>query len=135
MCNLNPFALSDKIDSMFTDNIATTNDGKTDVIIAAHARLTMAVEHGMDRQIFFAPCGGGLTKGDGCAVVESTKAASDVYAPLTGVITAINQDIVDNPALVNESAQDKAWFFKIEISSDTDMDGLMNSDEYSALIA
>ena len=79
--------------------------------------------------------GTNVTKGDGCAVVESTKAASDVYAPLTGVITAINQDIVDNPALVNESAQDKAWFFKIEISSDTDMDGLMNSDEYSALIA
>ena len=79
--------------------------------------------------------GTNVTKGDGCAVVESTKAASDVYAPLTGVITAINQDIVDNPALVNESAQDKAWFFKIEILPDTDMDGLMNSDEYSALIA
>lgn len=64
------------------------------------------------------------------AVVESVKAASDVYAPISGEIVAINEALVDNPELANEDPYGQAWFFKIKPENDSDFDGLMNSYEY-----
>lgn len=64
------------------------------------------------------------------AVVESVKAASDVYAPISGEIIAINEALVDNPELANEDPYGQAWFFKIKPENDSDFDDLMNSDEY-----
>lgn len=64
------------------------------------------------------------------AVVESVKAASDVYAPISGEIIAINEALVDNPELANEDPYGQAWFFKIKPENDSDFDGLMNSYEY-----
>ncbi len=64
------------------------------------------------------------------AVVESVKAASDVYAPISGEIVAINEALVDNPELANEDPYGQAWFFKIKPENDSDFDDLMNSDEY-----
>jgi glycine cleavage system H protein len=67
------------------------------------------------------------------AVVESVKAASDIYAPISGTISAINERLVDEPELVNESPYDDAWFFVIEPSDVAEMDALLSADDYSAL--
>ena len=63
-------------------------------------------------------------------VVESTKAASDVYTPLTGEITETNQNIVDDPATVNKDPEGRSWFFKIKIKNKSELDELMNKADY-----
>ncbi|WP_369855025.1 glycine cleavage system protein GcvH [Candidatus Thalassolituus haligoni] len=67
-----------------------------------------------------------------CAVVESVKAASDIYAPLAGKIIAINEDLVDAPEKVNEDPYGEAWFFKMELADAADLENLMAADAYSA---
>ncbi len=64
------------------------------------------------------------------AVVESVKAASDVYAPISGEIVEINEELVDNPELANEDPYGKAWFFKVKPANPADYDGLMSAEEY-----
>ena len=64
-------------------------------------------------------------------VVESTKAASDVYTPLTGEIVEINQTIVDDPAAVNKDPEGGSWFFKIKIKNKSELEGLMNEADYN----
>ena len=71
-----------------------------------------------------------MTADEEIAVVESVKAASDVYAPISGEIVEINEELVDNPELANEDPYGKAWFFKIKPANPADYDGLMTSDEY-----
>jgi glycine cleavage system H protein len=71
-----------------------------------------------------------LSKGQEAAVVESVKAASEVYAPVSGEVVEINDAIVANPELVNESPEDKAWFLKIQMSNPRELDGLMSEDKY-----
>ncbi|AKG16840.1 glycine cleavage system protein GcvH [Moraxella bovoculi] len=66
------------------------------------------------------------------AVVESVKAASDVYAPIAGEIVEINEELVDAPELANEDPYGKAWFFKIKPTNPADYDGLMTADEYES---
>ena len=63
-------------------------------------------------------------------VVESTKAASDVYTPVTGEITETNQSIVDDPAAVNKDPEGASWFFKIKIKNKSELDELMNKADY-----
>lgn len=77
--------------------------------------------------------GAKLAKGDGAAVVESVKAASDVYAPLAGEVVEVNQDIVDNPALVNEDPEGKGWFFKLRLADAKAFEGLMDAAAYKKL--
>jgi glycine cleavage system H protein len=74
-------------------------------------------------------------QGEHAAVVESVKAASEVYAPVGGEVVEINSALVDNPALVNEDALDKGWFFKIQIADPAELDGLLDEEAYQALIA
>ena len=63
-------------------------------------------------------------------VVESTKAASDIYTPLTGEITETNQAIVDDPAAVNKDPEGGSWFFKIKIKNKSELEGLMSKVDY-----
>lgn len=72
--------------------------------------------------------------GDVVATVESVKAASDVYAPLAGEITAVNQAIVDDPALVNRDAENQGWFFAIKIANKSEFDALLDEAAYKALL-
>jgi glycine cleavage system H protein len=65
-----------------------------------------------------------------CAVVESVKAASDIYAPLAGTVTAINEDLVDAPEKVNEDPYGEAWFFKMTLTDPSTLDGLLDADAY-----
>jgi glycine cleavage system H protein len=72
--------------------------------------------------------------GDAVAVVESVKAASEVFAPVAGEVTEVNGALADQPALVNEDAEGKGWFFKIKIGSAADLDGLMDRAAYEAFV-
>ncbi|OOR89898.1 glycine cleavage system protein H [Moraxella caviae] len=76
--------------------------------------------------------GAEVSADDEIAVVESVKAASDVYAPISGEIVEINEELVDSPELANEDPYGKAWFFKIKPSNPADYDGLMTADEYES---
>ncbi|MDK2777182.1 MAG: glycine cleavage system protein GcvH [Pseudomonadota bacterium] len=66
------------------------------------------------------------------AVVESVKAASDIYAPLAGKIIAVNETLTDAPEKVNEDPYGDAWFFKMELADSSELDGLMDADAYAA---
>ena len=63
-------------------------------------------------------------------VVESTKAASDVYSPITGEITEVNQSIVDDPAAINKDPEGESWFFKIKIKNKLELEELMSKADY-----
>jgi len=75
-----------------------------------------------------------VTDGEACAVVESVKAASDVYAPLTGRVTEANDAVVDDPALVNRAAAGDGWFFRMELSDPASFAALMDEAAYKALV-
>lgn len=72
-----------------------------------------------------------VTAGEACAVVESVKAASDVYAPLTGKVVETNQEVIDDPALVNSDAEGEGWFFRLEIDDTDAFEALMDEDAYT----
>ncbi|RTM11448.1 MAG: glycine cleavage system protein GcvH [Bradyrhizobiaceae bacterium] len=76
--------------------------------------------------------GRSLKKAEAAAVVESVKAASDVYAPVTGEVLETNAELAAEPALVNSDAQGKAWFFKIKIADKSELGGLMDEAAYKA---
>ena len=74
--------------------------------------------------------GSSVVKDGNAGVVESTKAASDIYTPVSGEIIENNQAIVDDPAKVNNDPENAAWFFKLKITDKSEMDSLMNKEEY-----
>ena len=65
------------------------------------------------------------------AVVESVKAASDVYSPVSGEVTAINEELLETPEMVNKVPYDGGWFYRIQLSDETELDDLMDSETYS----
>ena len=73
-----------------------------------------------------------LKKAEAAAVVESVKAASDVYAPISGEVVEVNDAITAEPALINSDASGKAWFFKLRIGDKSELGGLMNEAAYKA---
>jgi glycine cleavage system H protein len=80
------------------------------------------------------PLGKSVEKGEACAVVESVKAASDIYAPIAGKIEAVNQDLAGNPEKVNEDAY-TAWMFRIRPSDVAQLQSLLSAADYEKLIA
>ena len=78
--------------------------------------------------------GSQLQKGKEAAVVESVKAASDVYAPVSGEVTEGNQALVDDPALVNSAAEGEGWFFKLRLADQSELDGLMDEAGYRSFV-
>jgi glycine cleavage system H protein len=76
-----------------------------------------------------------VAKGDEVVTIESVKAASDITAPLDGVITEVNPAIVANPALVNEDPLEDGWFFKMTLADPSELDGLMDEEAYTKFIA
>ncbi len=76
-----------------------------------------------------------LAKGGDAAVVESVKAASDVYSPVSGTVTEGNGAIEDDPALVNSDAEGAGWFFKLTLSDPAELDGLMDAAAYKEFAA
>lgn len=103
-------------------------DGVATVGISTHAAEALG-------DIVFAEApeaGREVSKGDDAAVVESVKAASDVYAPVSGEVTEGNEALADNPGLVNEDPEGEGWFFKIKLSDEGELEGLMNEADYRA---
>jgi glycine cleavage system H protein len=105
-------------------------DGVATVGITAHA----AEQLGDLVFVELPEVGAELTKDGNAATVESVKAASDVYAPLDGEVTEVNQAIVDDPSLVNSDPQGAAWFFKLKLKNASDADALMDEAAYKDLI-
>jgi len=79
--------------------------------------------------------GRAVSKGDDAAVVESVKAASDVYAPVSGTVLEGNGALADNPGLVNEDPEGEGWFFKLTLSDESELEGLMDEAAYQAFVA
>ena len=75
-----------------------------------------------------------LDKGGDAAVVESVKAASDVYAPITGEVTEGNEALEDEPALVNSSPEEEGWFFRMTIGDKSELEGLMDDKGYKSFV-
>ena len=75
-----------------------------------------------------------IGQGDPCAVVESVKAASDIYAPVSGKVTAVNEALDDDPAIINSDPYDDGWLFQLELSDSSELDGLKDAETYAALI-
>ncbi|MEM1197622.1 MAG: glycine cleavage system H protein, partial [Pseudomonadota bacterium] len=75
-----------------------------------------------------------IEKGGDAAVVESVKAASDVYAPISGEVTEGNAALEDDPALVNSSPEEEGWFFRMSVSDKDELDGLMKEAAYKEFV-
>ena len=75
-----------------------------------------------------------VAQSEAVAVVESVKAASDVFSPIAGEVTEVNGDLTGQPALVNEDAEGKAWFFKIKVADAAELDALMDRAAYEAFV-
>ena len=75
-----------------------------------------------------------IKAGDACAVVESVKTASDIYSPVSGEITEVNQAAVDDPALVNSEPYADGWFYKIKLSNPAELGALLGPEQYQAQI-
>jgi glycine cleavage system H protein len=80
------------------------------------------------------PAGARVDKGKEAAVVESVKAASDVYAPVSGTVTEGNAALEGDPSLVNTSPEADGWFFKLTLSNPSELDGLMDAAGYKAFV-
>jgi glycine cleavage system H protein len=78
--------------------------------------------------------GATLTKGGDAAVVESVKAASDVYSPVSGTVTEGNAALEEDPALVNTAPEGDGWFFKLTIADASELDGLMDEAKYKEFV-
>ena len=81
------------------------------------------------------PAGTDVAKGKEAAVVESVKAASDVYAPVSGMVTEANSELEADPSLVNSSPEGSGWFFKLTLSNPGELEGLMDETAYKAFVA
>lgn len=78
--------------------------------------------------------GASLEQGDDAAVVESVKAASDVYAAVSGEVVEVNETLEEEPALVNSSAEEDGWFFRVTLSDKSELDDLMDEKAYKAFV-
>jgi len=107
------------------------DDGSITVGITDHAQEALGelvfVELPDEGQTF--------TKGDAAAVVESVKAASDVYSPLTGSVTDTNPDLADEPELVNNNPYEGGWLFRIAADNEDELEGLMDTVAYEEFLA
>ena len=75
-----------------------------------------------------------IATGDDVAVAESVKAASDIYAPLTGEVVEVNEDLEDSPELVNSDAFGDGWMFKIQLEDESELDSLLDAEGYASSI-
>ena len=73
--------------------------------------------------------------GGECAVVESVKAASDIYSPVSGEVTAANQALADTPEIINDDPYGEGWIFQVKLADSSELDNLMDASDYEAMVA
>ena len=106
------------------------NDGTVTVGITEHAQSLLGDMVFVD----LPELGQQVAQGDDCAVAESVKAASDIYAPVSGEIVAVNEALNDSPEWVNTSPYDNGWLFKIKLSHSDELKQLLDATAYQSLI-
>ena len=99
--------------------------------------ITWYAQDALGEVVFFDPpeVGAAVSAGKPYAEVESVKAVSDVFAPLSGEITAVNQELVESPERINEDPYGEGWLVKVKLSEQGELDGLLDVDAYKALLA
>ncbi|GAA3375929.1 glycine cleavage system protein GcvH [Streptomyces sannanensis] len=105
--------------------LSTAEDGVSTVGITKHAADAL----GDVVYVQLPEVGDTITAGESCGELESTKSVSDLYSPVTGEVTEINQDVVDDPALVNSAPFEGGWLFKVRITEEPA--DLLSADEYT----
>jgi glycine cleavage system H protein len=105
-------------------------DGKVTIGISDHAQGLL----GDLVYVELPNVGDRVEAGNACAVVESVKAASDVYAPVTGTVTAVNTALGDKPETINEDAYGEGWIFTVEIEEPDQLNELLDPDDYAELL-
>ncbi len=111
--------------------IRVEDDGSVTVGISDHAQALLG-----DMVFVELPeVGAALDAGEECAVVESVKAASDVYAPVTGEVLAVNELLEDAPETVNSDPYNDGWLFRIKLDDEAELKELLDADAYAALAA
>ena len=108
---------------------ARDDDGVVTVGISNHAQELL----GDIVYVELPQIGSSVSQKDGVAIVESVKAASDVYSPLTGEIVEINEKLSDNPEIINSSPYEDGWFFKVKPQNINELDEMLDSDDYKKL--
>jgi glycine cleavage system H protein len=111
--------------------IKDEGDGSFTIGITAHAQELLGDLVFVD----LPEVGSQVKAGTDCAVVESVKAASDVYSPVTGEVIAVNEALDGAPETINEDAYDTGWMFKVKVTDSASMDGLFDAAGYDAMIA
>ena len=105
-------------------------DGKVTIGISDHAQGLL----GDLVYVELPNVGDRVEAGNACAVVESVKAASDVYAPVTGTVTSVNTALSDKPETINEDAYGEGWIFTVEIEEPEQLNELLAPDDYAELL-
>lgn len=106
------------------------DDGSVTVGITDHAQAAL----GELVYVEVPDIGSELSAGDAAAVIESVKAASDIYAPVEGVVTEVNETLADQPELINEQPYDNGWVMRLNQVKTSDLDDLIDADAYLALL-
>lgn len=107
--------------------ISVDDDGNATIGITDHAQEALG-----DLVFVELPAvGDEVSQGDPCAVVESVKAASDLYAPVSGTIIAINEELDADPAIINTDPYDDGWLFKVELIDSSELDDLKDAEAYA----
>src|SRR5258705_3734946 len=98
--------------------------------------ITDHAQHELTDVVFveLPPIGKTIKSGEACAVVESVKTASDIYSPVSGEVSEINQAVVDNPGVSNTEPYGGGWFFHVKLSNRSALDSLLSADQYKAQI-
>lgn len=109
---------------------ARIDDGKATFGISDHAQELL----GDIVYVELPNVGDVVTAGEACAVVESVKAASDIYAPLSGTVVAINEALADKPETINDDAFGDGWLFTVEVSDAEQANDMLSADEYASEI-
>lgn len=111
--------------------VRTLADGTVEIGISDHA------QHALGDLVFVdvPEVGRIVTAGEACAVVESVKAASDVYSPIAGEVTARNPELVSTPEVINEDPYGKGWLMRVRPSAAGALSGLLSAKDYEALLA
>ncbi len=107
------------------------DDGTVKMGITAHAQELLG-----DMVFVELPeVGSAVSEGEECAVVESVKAASDIYSPVTGEVVAVNEELADTPDLVNNHPYSDGWIMQIKLTEEGELEEMMDADEYADSIS